>query len=187
MAKNGIGPHPFAARFTHALRIMNSNAIARLSRHKRFLIAVSIPVLVALWWAFRPEKLWINQTVNEPAPFDTSREPEPIFTGQFQGKTSGLVTVFKKPNGKEYLRLRDLTIPGDADEHLELTRSGEVSQAQAAAKTSFDGLDLGLLNTNQGDQNYDLPAAADLTKNDAVVIYNQRIGTILGWAKLEPF
>lgn len=166
---------------------MMNRVSAWLARYKRILIAASLPILVGLWWAFRPEKLWINQTVNEPAPFDTSGDPEPIFTGQFQGKTGGRVTVFKKPNGKEYLRLRDLTIPGDADEHLELTRSGEVSQAQAAAKTSLNGLDLGLLKTNQGDQNYDLPAAADLTKNDAVVIYNQRIGTILGWAKLEPF
>jgi hypothetical protein len=160
---------------------------AWLARYKRVLIAASLPILVGLWWAFRPEKLWINQTVNEPAPFDTSGEPEPIFTGQFQDKTGGRVTVFKKPNGKEYLRLRDLTIPSDADEHLELTRSGEVSQVQAVAKTSLNGLDLGLLKTNQGDQDYNLPAAADLTKDDAVVIYNQRIGTILGWAKLEPF
>jgi len=61
---------------------------------------------VALWWAFRPEKLWINQRVNEAAPFDTSGDPEPIFTGQFDGKAAGRVTVFKKPNGQEYLRLR---------------------------------------------------------------------------------
>ena len=166
---------------------MANRLSAWLARYKLVLIAASLPILVGLWWAFRPEKLWINQTVNEPAPFDTSGDPEPIFTGQFQGKTGGRVSDLKRPNGKEYLRLQDLTIPGDVDLHLELTRSGEVSQAQAVVKTSLNGLDLGLLKTNQRDQNYDLPAPADLTKNDAVVIYNQRIGTILGWAKLEPF
>ena len=165
---------------------MTSNAMTWLSRHKLLLIAVSIPVLVALWWAFRPEKLWINQTVNEAAPFDTSGDPDPIFTGQFDGK-AGRVTVFKKPNGQEYLRLKDLTISGDADAHVELAKSGEVSQAQGAAKADLDGIDLGPLKTDQGDQNYDLPATADLTKYDAVVIYNMRTGAILRSAKLAVF
>ena len=31
-----------------------------LSQKKWILIAVGVPVLVAAWWAFRPEKLWIN-------------------------------------------------------------------------------------------------------------------------------
>jgi hypothetical protein len=166
---------------------MTFKASTWLSRHKRVLIAVSIPVLLALWWAFRPEKLWINQTVNEPAPFDTSGDPEPIFTGQFDGKAGGRVTVFKKPSGEEYLRLSDLTVPGDADAHVELAKSGEVNQAQDAGKAGLDSIDLGPLKTNQDDQNYDLPAAADLTHYDAVVIYNKRIGTIFGLAKLEPF
>ena len=166
---------------------MTFKASAWLSRHKRLLIAVSIPVLVGLWWAFRPEKLWINQTVNEPAPFDTSGDPEPVFTGQFDSTAGGRVTVFKKPSGEEYLRLSDLTVPGDADAHIELAKSDEVSQAQDAGKAGLDSFDLGPLKTNQDGQNYDLPAAADLTKYNAVVIYNKRIGTIVGLAKLEPF
>jgi Electron transfer DM13 len=169
--------------------MMTPNAITWLSRHKRLLIAVSIPVVVALWWAFRPEKLWINQRVNEAAPFDTSADPEPIFTGQFDSKAGGRVTVFKKPNGQEYLRLKDLTTSddADADAHVELAKSSEVSQAQGAAKAGIDGIDLGSLKTEQGDQNYDLPAAADLTKYNAVVIYNKRTSAILGSAKLEAF
>ena len=169
------------------LRIMTSNAITWLSRHKRLLIAVSLPVLVALWWAFRPEKLWINQTVNEAAPFDTTGDAEPIFTGQFDSKTGGRITVFKKPNGQEYLRLKDLAISGDPDAHIELATSGEISQAQGAAKAGLDSIDLGPLKTDPGDQNYDLPASVDLTKYDAVVIYNKRTSAILRFAKLEAF
>ena len=166
---------------------MASKANTWLTRHKILLIAVSVPVLVAAWWAFRPEKLWINQTVNEPAPFDTSGDPDPIFTGQFDGKTGGHLTVFKKPGGDEYLRLKDLTVPADADAHIELAKSGDASQPQDAANAIVDSIDLGPLKTDQGDQNYDLPAAADLTKYDAVVIYNGRTRTILGSAKLEAF
>ena len=166
---------------------MTSNASTWLSRHRLLIIAVSIPVLVVLWWAFRPEKLWINQTVNEAAPFDTSGDPEPIFTGQFDSKAGGRVTVFKKPNGQEYLRLKDLAISRDADAHVELVKSGEVSQAQGAAKAALDSIDLGLLKTDPGDQNYDLPASVDLTKYDAVVIYYMRSSAILGSEKLEAF
>src|SRR5580658_1745880 len=100
--------------------MMTTNASAWLLRHKRTLIIASLPFLVALWWAFRPEKLWINQKVNEPAPFDTGGDPEPIFTGRFDGQAGGRVTVFQKSGGEKYIRLRDLTVPDGADAHLEL-------------------------------------------------------------------
>jgi hypothetical protein len=32
-----------------------------LSRNKWILVAVGLPMAVAAWWAFRPEKLWINE------------------------------------------------------------------------------------------------------------------------------
>jgi Electron transfer DM13 len=156
------------------------------SQHKRLVIACSVPVLLALWWAFRPEKLWINQTVNEPAPFETSGEPQPIFTGRFDVKTGGVVTVFKKVGREEYLRVRDLTVSGDADAHIGLARGEGINQAPGAAKAGLDSIDLGPLKTNQGDQNYDLPATADLTTYNTVVIYNKRTDLIFGSAKLEP-
>jgi Electron transfer DM13 len=166
---------------------MTSNPISWLSRHKRVLTAVSILMLIAAWWAFRPEKLWINQRVNEPAPFDTRGEPEPIFSGTFDGKTLGRLTVFKKPSGEEYLRLSDVKAPDDAGAHLELAKSSEVSRARDAGTAKLDGIDLGPLKTNQDDQIYDLPTAADLTTYSVVVIYNKGIGAIFASAKLEPF
>jgi electron transfer DM13 len=158
-----------------------------LSRHKRTLIVASVPILVAIWWAFRPEKLWINKTVNEPAPFDTSGESQPIFTGRFDGKVGGRVTVLKKLGGEEYLRLRDLKVPGDADAHVELSRSGDASPAHDGSRAGLDTIDLGPLKSDPSDQNYHLPAAADLTKYSAVAIYNERTGVVFGVAKLEPF
>lgn len=152
-----------------------------MSQHKVILVTVSLPIVVALWWAFRPEKLWINQTVNESAPFDVSGEPEPIFNGQFDGKARARVTVFKKPGGAQYLRLRDLTVSEDADAHVELSKSID------ADKAGLDSIDLGPLRSNQNDQDYDLPAAADLTKYHAVAICNKRTGAVLSVAKLEPF
>jgi hypothetical protein len=151
-----------------------------LLRWKWTLVAVGLPVLVALWWAFRPEKLWINERVSEAAPFDTSGGPQPILTGRFEGKaqqTSGRATIYKKPGGEEYLRLSDFATPNASDAHVLLGRS----------EGDFDRIDLGPLKNNPGDQNYDLSAATDLSKYDAVVIYSERSQTLLGLAKLEPF
>ena len=157
-------------------------------RRKWILAAVALPVLVALWWAFRPEKLWINAKVNEPAPFATGGEPQPILTGRFEGngqQTSGRATIFKKPGGDEYLHLSDFTTPNSQDVHVVLTRSDNL--AQGAAKGDLESVDLGPLKSNQGDQNYDVPAATDLNKYDAVAVFGEGTHTVSGLAKLAPF
>jgi hypothetical protein len=161
-----------------------------LLRRKWILVTVGLPVLIALWWAFRPEKLWINDRVNEPAPFDTSGERQPILTGRFEGKahqTSGRATIYKKTGGEEYLRLSNFTTPKGPDVHVLLARSDDRNLAQNAVKGDFGRIDLGPLKSNQGDQNYDLPAATDLNKYEAVVIYCERFRSEFGSAKLEPF
>jgi hypothetical protein len=161
-----------------------------LVRRKWILAAVGLPVLVALWWAFRPEKLWINEKVNEAAPFDTSGGPQPILTGRFDGKaqqTSGRATIYKKPGGEEYLRLSDFAALNAEDVHVVLARSDDQNLAEEAGKGRLESIDLGPLKSKQGDQNYDLPASADLNKYDAVVIYSERSPKVSGLAKLEPF
>ena len=66
-------------------------------------------VLFVAWWAFRPEKLWVNKKVSEPAPFSSTTDPQPLYTGQLEGKahqTSGRATIYKAPDGeKDYVRL----------------------------------------------------------------------------------
>jgi hypothetical protein len=154
-----------------------------LFQWKWVLVAVSLPILVALWWAFRPEKLWINQKVNEAAPFDTSGGPQPILTGRFESKvqqTSGRATIYKKPGGQEYLRLNDLVTQNGPDTHVLLARPDDQNLAG-------ESIDLGALKSNQDDQNYDLPPATDLRKYDAVVIYSEPSHAAFGVAKLEAF
>ena len=160
-----------------------------LLRRKWILIGVGLPVLVAMWWAFRPEKLWINQNVNEPAPFDASGDPQPVLTGRFDEnvQTSGRATIYKKPGGGEYLQLKDFTAPSGANVHVVLSRSQDLTPAQAVVNGGFDSIDLGPLRGDQGDQIYDLPAGADLNKYDAVAIYGESDHTVFGRAKLEPF
>jgi len=55
-----------------------------LLRRKWVWITVGLPILIVAWLAFRPEKLWINQRVNEPAPFASRSEARPIFAGRLE-------------------------------------------------------------------------------------------------------
>jgi hypothetical protein len=145
--------------------------------------AVFLPILIGAWWAFRPEKLWVNEKVNEPAPFSSSLDPQPLYTGRLEGdahQTSGRATVYKNPDGKQFLRLTDFTTSNGPDVHVVLAR-------RAGDGIEADHVELGPLQGNQGDQNYELPSAADLNKYQAVAIYCERFHAVFGLAKLEPF
>jgi hypothetical protein len=169
---------------------MNTNTGSWLSRSKWTLVVIGIPVVVGAWWAFRPEKLFINQKVNEAAPAALSTEPEALYTGRLEGKvhqTSGRATIYKSAEGKLYVRLSDLATSNGPDMHVLLVRAEDKALGQEIVKGSLDGVELGTLKGNQGDQNYDLPATADLNQYQAVAIYCERFHAIFGVAKLEKF
>lgn len=68
-----------------------------------------------------------------------------------------------------------------------LAQSVDESLKQDFVKGQLNSVELGPLKANQGDQNYDLPDSADLSRYDAVVIYCERFHTVFGVAKLEKF
>jgi hypothetical protein len=154
------------------------------------LTAIGIPLLAVAWWAFRPEKLWINQKVDEAAPFASVGDPQPLYTGILEGKahqTSGRATIYSAPGGKEYLRLTDFTTSNGPDVHVLLARAEDQSLNQEIVKGGLDSVELGALKGNQGDQNYDVQTSVDLTKYNAVVIYCERFHAVFGVARLEQF
>jgi Electron transfer DM13 len=160
------------------------------SRWKWVLVAVGLLALIGAWWAFRPEKLWINQKVNEPAPFASSTDPQPLYTGRLEGKahqTSGRATIYKTADGKQYLRLTDFSTSNGPDVHVLLAQSDDENLKQEIVKGQLDSVELGPLKGNQGDQNYDLPASVDLEKYNATVIYCERFHAVFGVARLEQF
>jgi Electron transfer DM13 len=169
---------------------MNTHVGSWVLHRKWILAAVGLPILVAAWWAFRPEKLWINQKVSEPAPFASSTDPQPLYTGRLESKahqTTGRATIYKTPDGKQYLRLTDFSTSNGPDVHVVLARSDEANLTQEIVKGQLDSVELGSLKGNQGDQNYDLPASVDLQKYNAAVIYCERFHTVFGLAQLEQF
>jgi Electron transfer DM13 len=120
---------------------MSAHVSSWLSRRKPVLVAVGFPILVVAWWAFRPEKLWINEKVNEPAPFAASTDPQPLYTGRLEGKahqTRGRGTVYKTSDGRQYLRLTDFSTSNGPDVHVILARSDDENLAQEIVKGQPD-------------------------------------------------
>jgi hypothetical protein len=146
--------------------------------------------LMAAWWLFRPEKLWVNVKVNEPAPFSSSADRQPVYTGLLAGRahpTSGRASIYETPDGKRDLRLTDFMTSNGPDVHVVLAQSADEDLRQDFVKGRLNSIEVGMLKANQGDQNYDLPDSAELTKYDAVVIYCERFHAVFGLAKLEKF
>lgn len=157
---------------------------------KWILAGIGVPVLVVGWWAFRPEKLWVNVKVNEAAPFAPSADPQPLYTGPLSGRahpTSGRASIYQTPDGKRDLRLTSFTTSNGPDVHVVLAQSTDGNLQQTFVKGQLNRVELGLLKANQGDQNYALPDSADLSKYDAVVIYCERFHAVFGVAKLDKF
>jgi hypothetical protein len=169
---------------------MRGSVSSGVLRKKWILIVVGLPILAATWWAFRPEKLWINQRVDEPAPFASRSEPQPLYTGRLEGKahpTSGRATIYEDSDGSRYLRLSDFMTSNGPDLHVVLTRADYDNLSREIVDGDLDRVEVGRLKGNQGDQNYNLPASVDLEKYNAAVILCERFHAIFGLARMEPF
>jgi hypothetical protein len=138
----------------------------------------------AAWYAFRPERLFINQTVNEQFP-TASAASNKLAGGQFHSaahETKGTATVFQLADGKKTLRLTDFATSNGPDVHVYLVAAGDAKDNDTVTKAGF--IDVGTLKGNIGDQNYDLPANTDLAKYRAVTIWCKRFGVNFGTAPL---
>lgn len=154
-----------------------------MSRRIMVVLAVAIVAIVG-WYAFRPERLVIDQKVNEQFP-TASAASNKLASGQFHSgahDTKGTATVFQLADGKKTLRLTDFATSNGPDVHVYLVAADDAKDNDAVTKAGF--IDIGSLKGNIGDQNYDLPANADLTKYRAVTIWCKRFSVNFGTAPL---
>src|SRR5689334_16021675 len=151
---------------------------------KSILLAVLIVVALGAWFAFRPERLFINQRVNEQFPTAAAASNK-LATGQFHSgahETKGVATVFQLADGKKTLRLTNFATSNGPDVHVYLVAATDAKDNAAVTTAGF--VDLGSLKGNIGDQNYELPANADLAKYRAVTIWCKRFSVNFGTAPL---
>jgi hypothetical protein len=156
-------------------------------------IGIGLIALAGAWYAFRPELLFVNKTVNEALPtaqsasmaMAKSTEPMVLAKGDFRGlahETKGAATVHQLGEGKRVLRLTNFETSNGPDVHVYLV-AAEVAKDNATVKQA-GFIDLGSLKGNKGDQNYDIPTDADLNKYKSVSIWCARFGVNFGAASL---
>jgi hypothetical protein len=149
-------------------------------KQKKVLIA-TIATIVAIggWAAFRPELLFVNKKVNESFPVAAAaargNASVDLASGAFHSvahDTHGTAMIYRLPDGKRVLRLTNFATSNGPDVHVYLVAAKDATD-NATVKTA-GYLDLGSIKGNQGDQNYDVPASADLNKYQAVTIWCAR-------------
>jgi hypothetical protein len=158
--------------------------------NKRNIITVVAVVILAIgWYAFRPELLFVNKTVNEGFPGGAavaSLEKVPTITkGNFKSlahETKGVATIYQLADGKRALRLTEFETSNGPDVHVYLTAAEVEKGTDAIKEAGF--IDLGSMKGNKGDQNYDIPPDADLNKYKNVTIWCARFGVNFGQAAL---
>src|SRR5499433_4517284 len=137
------------------------------------------------WYAFRPERLFINKKVNEQFPTASAASSQ-LASGQFHSgahETKGMAAVFQLADGKKTLRLTNFETSNGPDVHVYLVAAQDAKENHTSRKAGV--VDLGSLKGNIGDQNYDLPAYADLAKYRAVTIWCKRFSVNFGTAPLN--
>ena len=157
-------------------------------RRRRRLVAlvvaavVGLAVFVAVW--FQPQKLWIDDRVSEPVPTARASDTVELARGELVSRdhhASGEVRVLALANGRRILRLEGLDTSNGPDLFVYLTTT-RADGPEAAFDDEYRSL--GRLKGNQGDQNYEVPADADLARFTTLVIWCDRFDAAFGAADL---
>jgi len=159
---------------------------------RKITIGLALVVLAIGWYAFRPELLFINKTVNEEFPGGAAmasieKGPIAITTGNFKSlahETKGSASIYQLADGQRTLRLTQFETSNGPDVHVYLI-AAEIDKGSDAIKAA-GFVDLGSMKGNKGDQNYEIPADTDLNKYTNVTIWCARFGVNFGQAALEP-
>jgi hypothetical protein len=175
------------------------------TRRSTIIIVVVAGVLAAaagVAW-FQPQKLLINQRVDEALPvtatstagaLDTSpgeprtqpsgAAPTILSTSPFRSlghTTSGQAVALELVDGRRFLRLEELRTSNGPDLFVYLSTA-----AADGPRDTFDDdfISLGRLRANRGSQNYAIPADVSLDRYRSVVIWCRRFTDAFGAAAL---
>src|SRR5262245_20839707 len=139
---------------------------SEFSRKLKIILPVSFVALAGLWYAFRPELLFINHTVAESLPMDAkANPPAKVAQGMFHSvahETMGDASIYRATDGKQCLRLTNFRTSNGPDVVVYLVAADD-ARDDATVKGA-DPINLGSMKGNVGDQNYELPGNIDLAK-----------------------
>jgi len=157
---------------------------------KNIYIAIALVILGTGWYLFRPERAFINSTVNEDFPMAVaadSKAAEPILVaeGNFHGvahEGMGRAAIYQMPDGTRTLRFTDFQVSNGPDVQVYLVAAPDATDNDTVTKAGF--FHLAALKGNIGDQNYEIPADVDLSKYQSVTIWCRRFGVNFATAPL---
>ncbi|MBY0457835.1 MAG: DM13 domain-containing protein [Gemmataceae bacterium] len=113
-------------------------------------------------------------------------KPKPLASGEFhkvEKDAKGKATVYQAGDGKRTLRLSDFETENGPDLHVVLIDAEDAKDADTVKKAKK--IELGKLKGNKGNQNYELPADADMAKVKTVVIWCERFELCFAAAPLK--
>ncbi len=155
---------------------------------KRNAVIVAAVVLAAgAWYAFRPERAFIDTSVNETLEVASGEAATPatLVTGQFHSvhhDTKGTASVLRFADGRRVLRLTNFETSNGPDVRVYLVAAADASDNATVTNAGF--IELGAMKGNVGDQNYDVPESVDLEKYRTVTIWCRRFSVNFGSAPL---
>ncbi|HEX7286134.1 MAG TPA: DM13 domain-containing protein [Candidatus Angelobacter sp.] len=156
-------------------------------KKRKFVILAAVIVLIAAWYAFRPERLIVSKSVHEEFPSAQNGSPaETLESGRFRGvvhPTEGTATVYRMADGSHVLRLTNFKTTNGPDVHVYMVAADDAPDSKTVRHANF--IDLGTIKGNIGDQNYRLGPEVDLARYRTVSIWCKRFSVNFGAAALR--
>jgi hypothetical protein len=156
-------------------------------RRRKVLVAGALVLTAIVWYAFRPELLFIDNTVDEAFPVTAGEmmgltKAEGMFHSVAHD-TVGMASIIELDNQKRILRLDGFETSNGPDVHVLLGKATDANDDATVKNTGY--YDLGSLKGNIGDQNYDIPTDVDLADYNSVTIWCNRFNVNFGTAPLK--
>jgi hypothetical protein len=150
---------------------------------------VAIPVLVIAivvsWYLFRPERLFVNQHIEEHFPVSRGEATKTLASGTFHSvlhETKGSATIYQVGDGSRVLRFTNFLTSNGPDVHVYMVASNDAIDSASVLRAGF--IDLGAIKANIGDQNYRLNQDIDLSRYRSVSVWCKRFSVNFGAAPL---
>lgn len=137
------------------------------------------------WWLASP--LWTRVEVNES--LSAEAQTAVLASGAFRDadavhKGSGDVSLFRGADGTVTLRMTDFSGTNGPDLKVWLVEAENIQASADVTNSTY--LSLGPLKGTDGDQNYTVPADADVGRFNSVVIWCEAFSVLFSAADLEP-
>ena len=156
---------------------------------RRWLLLGGLGLLIAALLIFEPWTLFQNSAVDEALPPDASTsdaELKELAHGDFvkqEHPTAGMARLIGLNSGEHVVRLEDFSTTNGPDLHVWL--SEESAGGSWFKYRNARHIELGELKANNGNQNYEIPAGADLEGIRSVVIWCKRFSVAFGSAPIS--